>query len=341
MKPAAAGDRIHRIKTKVIAQFKRNFPTIPDGGITSFPISTRLSQKEGGLDHMQLVPNGVPLVDPGCCCTPLTDITVDFTVSNPPPSYTNPFGWDLTWTPAGQYTADASGQNVSEYIFTQTGDNTGTLFVNYDPERPDPDTGVIITLTGVGGCVGGTTTVFYCFLAGSPVTMADGSTRAIEDVSVGDVVLGAFGEHNPVLALHYSELGSGTMMNVNGEHHSTSNHPHITADKQFFCMYPERTSTQTYGREHTVINGDGVQERRVLQGLRSDRLKKLELGLSLKTLEGSRTLTSLKEYTLPPETKLYNLVVGGSHTYHVDGYAVTGWPREDDFDYDTWAPNTA
>ena len=39
---------------------------------------------------------------------------------------------------------------------------------------------------------------------------------------------------------------------------------------------------------------------------------------------------------MPSDTQLYNLVVGGSHTYHVDGYAVTGWPREDDFDYDRW-----
>jgi hypothetical protein len=44
--------------------------------------------------------------------------------------------------------------------------------------------------------------------------------------------------------------------------------------------------------------------------------------------------TCLGPYSLPPETQLYNLVVGGSHTYHVEGYAVTGWPREDDFDYD-------
>jgi hypothetical protein len=45
---------------------------------------------------------------------------------------------------------------------------------------------------------------------------------------------------------------------------------------------------------------------------------------------------SLETYSMPPDTQLYNLVVGGSHTYHVDGYAVTGWPREDDFDYDLW-----
>jgi hypothetical protein len=39
---------------------------------------------------------------------------------------------------------------------------------------------------------------------------------------------------------------------------------------------------------------------------------------------------------MPADTQLYNLVTGGSHTYFVEGYAVTGWPREDDWDYDTW-----
>lgn len=39
---------------------------------------------------------------------------------------------------------------------------------------------------------------------------------------------------------------------------------------------------------------------------------------------------------MSPDTQLYNLVIDGSHTYHVDGYAVTGWPKEDDFDYDVW-----
>jgi hypothetical protein len=49
-------------------------------------------------------------------------------------------------------------------------------------------------------------------------------------------------------------------------------------------------------------------------------------------------VASLETYSLPPDTQLYNLVVSGSHTYHVDGYAVTGFPREDDFDYDAWVP---
>ena len=56
----------------------------------------------------------------------------------------------------------------------------------------------------------------------------------------------------------------------------------------------------------------------------------------MKTVEGPKEITFLETYEMAPETQLYNLVVGGSHTFCVDGYAVTGWPNEEDFDYDTW-----
>ena len=74
-----------------------------------------------------------------------------------------------------------------------------------------------------------------------------------------------------------------------------------------------------------------------LKGLKPERIQKLQTGIQLKTIEGSREVVTLEEYSLPSDTQLYNLVVSGSHTYHVDGYAVTGWPREDDFDYDIWS----
>ena len=66
------------------------------------------------------------------------------------------------------------------------------------------------------------------------------------------------------------------------------------------------------------------------------RVQQLEVGVELKTVDGSRAVTFFETYEMGPDTQLYNLVVGGSHTYHVDGYAVTGWPKEDDFDYDVW-----
>jgi hypothetical protein len=73
-----------------------------------------------------------------------------------------------------------------------------------------------------------------------------------------------------------------------------------------------------------------------MMGLRSDRICKLEVGVELQTVTGARRVDILDTIKMSPFTQVYHLVIDGSHTYCVDGYAVTGWPREDDFDYDTW-----
>jgi hypothetical protein len=170
--------------------------------------------------------------------------------------------------------------------------------------------------------------------------MADGSEKTIEDILIGDIVLGAFGEHNEILALHRPLLGNTLMCKINDEHSTTNHHPHISIDKKFYSNDPHVVNENTYGREHEVLGVGGVKEKRMLHGLNAGRVQQLELGVVLKTVEGGRSVKSLETYSMPPETQLYNLVVGGSHTYHVDGYAVTGWPREDDFDYDVWAPRS-
>ena len=127
---------------------------------------------------------------------------------------------------------------------------------------------------------------------------------------------------------------------INEEHHTTSHHPHVTVDKQFVSMHPHRL-VNTYRMEHEVITKNGVKEKWTLHGLKATRCHSvMEVGMKMKTIEGSREIKTLRCYSLSPETQLYNLVIGGSHTYHVDGYAVTGWPREDDFDYDEWKPIT-
>ena len=105
----------------------------------------------------------------------------------------------------------------------------------------------------------------------------------------------------------------------------------------FYCGDPDLVSNSTYGRVHKVIDAAGDVVDRMLHGLKKERIQKLVEGVTLKTVEGGRIVRSLELYSMPETTQLYNLVVSGSHTYHVDGYAVTGWPREDDFDYDTWS----
>jgi hypothetical protein len=168
--------------------------------------------------------------------------------------------------------------------------------------------------------------------------MADGTEKAIEDIVVGDRVIGAFGEVNEVLALHRPLLGANRMCNINGEHRTSNHHPHIGPTREFYSNDLAWLQSATYGREHDVINADGTVEKRMLHGLAPGRVQQLAIGAALKTLEGARPVRTLDVYELPADTQLYNLVVGGSHTFHVDGYAVTGWPREDDFDYDAWTP---
>jgi hypothetical protein len=177
-----------------------------------------------------------------------------------------------------------------------------------------------------------------CFLAGSLVAMADGTLKAIQDVRVGDAVVGAFGEINIVLALHRPLLGSRRMCRINDEHSTTAHHPHVSLDRGFYCADPRTLDEDTYGRVHTVINAAGEQVELYLHGLQKGRVQQLVEGVVLKTLDGSRAVHTIALYDLPADTQLYNLVVGGSHTYHVEGYAVTGWPREDDFDYSAWVP---
>jgi phage FluMu protein Com len=168
--------------------------------------------------------------------------------------------------------------------------------------------------------------------------MADGSSKPIEAVEIGDIVQGAFGEHNTVLALHRPLLGAGCILNINGEHKTTTHHPHVAADKKIYCAEPKLINGFTYGKEHTVIvDKSGRKEKRIMYGLHKDRILKLEVGVELQTLTGARRVDTLETIKMSPFTQVYHLVVDGSHTFMVDGYAVTGWPREDDFDYDAWA----
>lgn len=216
-------------------------------------------------------------------------------------------------------------------------DQTGWLILY--PLVDDESEVSILTITASNECSQSTVEAeFGCFLEGSLVAMADGSFKQIENVEIGDLLLGAFGEVNPVLALHRPMLGAGYVVNVNNEHKTTAHHPHVTPDKKFACAEPNILKNMTYGKEHTVIvNKEGKKEKRVMEGLLERRITKLEIGSDLQTLTGSKRVNTLENVKMSPFTQVYHLVMGGSHTFIVDGYAVSGWCREDDFNYDTWS----
>jgi hypothetical protein len=290
----------------------------------------------------------------------LSDITgQDVTIPLPPDGY--PEDRDSLWLVFSEtcnslsYTAQVYYpvlMQVTQHflgIYNQTFlGNIGFIVVypsaNFDPSvdfdtNTDPDVlEPTITVTASNECSQSTITVpLGCFLEGSPVTMADGSSKPIETVEIGDKVRGAFGEENTVLALHRPILGAGCILNINGEHKTTTHHPHVAADKKIYCAEPKLINGFTYGKEHTVIvDKSGRKEKRTMYGLHRDRILKLEVGVELQTVSGARRVDTLETIKMSPFTQVYHLVVDGSHTFNVDGYAVTGWTREDDFDYDAW-----
>ena len=278
--------------------------------------------------------NGVQQNVPFFCNTTLSVEVGDAQGSAEDP-YTLYF--DISWIPlqgASKYTVTLNTSDLYKVDYT---DATARISVKWNSETSQETYRMTIKADDI--CLTtATSTLNPCFLEGSVVQMADGTQKTIENVAVGDLLLGAFGEVNPVLALHRPLLGTASMTRINKEHSTTSHHPHISVDRGFYCSEPSVVETTTYGHEHDVIDGSGNVVKRMLHGLKKGRVQKLEFGVILKTVDGGRPVFMLEQYTMPPETQLYNLVMGGSHTYHVDGYAVTGWPREDDWNYDSWTP---
>lgn len=273
------------------------------------------------------------------------------TIPAPPPDFPTDhdinFGWVFGVPPvcnATSYSAiwtDINGTveaNITNIGTASNGTDTYVFFTAW-PLRTWDAASSIITVTASNECSSNTAIVeFGCFLEGAPVSMADGTTKPIETVAVGDKVLGAFGETNTVTALHRPKIGAGSVVTINNEHSTTTHHPHVGVDHKFYCVKPEILSGLTYGRKHTIILGNGQTEKRVMPGVSKDRLTTLQVGTELQTITGSRTVNSIVYKPTSPFTDVYHLVVDGSHTFNVEGYAVTGWATDTDFDYDTWTP---
>ena len=246
-------------------------------------------------------------------------------------------GWALYWDPIPNGTVyNITQDGNTDYAVELLTSTTANFYKNNDGIYTD-----FVLYAHITGCPDISGAIAPCFFKGALVYMEDGSTKAIEDIRVGDMVLGAFGEHNQVLALHRPLLGNNTMTNINNEHHTSSHHPHISFDKKFYAIKPAVVMSDTYGKSHEVLDENMVPYQRFLAGLKSGRVQQMEEGILLKTVDGTREVTFLDTYEMAPETQLYNLVISGSHTYYVDGYAVTGWPNEEDFDYDAWEARNA
>jgi hypothetical protein len=332
--------RIQRLKAKTIATYHKLNPTPKGTAYSIKDASIQNELREGAIPYYQQTDTQTRTLVQDCCnsepvCVPPGQVSNVYTEYVSGTNDSNRV-YNLFWTAAPNATSYTVTTSTSGAIVFDTFGTQASIHWNQDGGSPDPT----FIITAINSC--GSTPYVYtfdaCFPAGTKIHIADGSTKNIEDIQVGDIVIGAFGELNPVLALQHVRVGNSIMYKINDEHVTTDHHPHISLDKQFYTMNINTIENKVYGTDMPVINAEGKTEIRHLDGLNKGRVQKLALGLNLKTIDGSRILTKLEEVPMAFETKLYNLVTGGSHTYHADGYAVTGWPSEKDFDYDTWSP---
>lgn len=275
------------------------------------------------------------------------------TIPPPPDGYSFDFGL-VVETPvycnATQITIrvlDENGDDIPSTSITNLGlvpqpsiSEIGYIFIIY----PGPTAYIVqprISVTVSNACSSSSGDAqFFCFLAGSPVALADGTTKPIETVAVGDRVIGAFGEINTVTGTLTNNLGFVPITNINGEHKTTAPHPHIRADRKLCCTDTLTLTKFAYGRSFPLKGADGKTEARVIKGVNPERITTLQIGTVLQTLTGPRTVATLETIRMPASTRVYHLTTDGSHSYMVDGYAVAGGATEEDFDYDTWTPRT-
>jgi hypothetical protein len=167
-----------------------------------------------------------------------------------------------------------------------------------------------------GVCPGG-----GCFVAGTRVAMADGTSRPIELVEGGERVLGRDGRVNRVLAVHRPLLGDRHLYALNGgPFFVTAGHP-IWSATGWKAVDPVAAAAEVpqlavgrlaVGDQLLVLAAVAVP---ALAG-HSDSDEPLDVE------QGPLLLSSLEGRPADPATPLYNLHLDGDHTYFADDLLV-------------------
>jgi hypothetical protein len=156
-----------------------------------------------------------------------------------------------------------------------------------------------------------------CFIAGTMILMADGTQKKIEDVKIGDVLMGEKGSHNTVLDFDRPNLGSRQLYSINGsEPFVTADHP-LRAVDGWRCIHPPGTEGRPrktlqhhidyYGVDH------GVETTQLVIG---DVLIKIAADGISSMIE---KIDSVVGHNMPDQV-VYNFMLDGNHTYYADGY---------------------
>lgn len=140
-----------------------------------------------------------------------------------------------------------------------------------------------------------------CFIAGSLVTMSDGSKKKIEDVQVGEQLLGQDGFKNTVLRLDHHPLNGRAFIGING------NGPFMTPEHPLFTKNGWRSyCAETFDNQFPDMGDLNVKD--------------LQIGDEILMEDGSwYKIESFEVFGNEPDQMVYNFILDGNNTYHVNG----------------------
>ena len=141
-----------------------------------------------------------------------------------------------------------------------------------------------------------------CFIAGTQVLLTDGISKNIEDVVVGDLIVG-HSQTNKVVKLDLTLLGNRKLYSFNGgPYFVTSDHPMLTTEG-WKSIEPEETRKR-----------DGEELYNELVG----ELKEGDILITTDAEVELKSITSKGGYD--KDLLLYNFFLDGDHSYGADGY---------------------
>ena len=143
-----------------------------------------------------------------------------------------------------------------------------------------------------------------CFVAGTLITMADGSLKRIEDVVIGDQVIGKDGAINTVQEYIRPLLGDRTLVGFNGgAPFITNDHPVLSTDGTWRSVDPAGTASK-----YAKANLDAGQ---------------LSVGDIVATGNGAGFLIeSIEEHVHSVDLQVYNFLLDGNNTYIANNLVV-------------------
>ena len=160
-----------------------------------------------------------------------------------------------------------------------------------------------------GGCTAyGAKCPATCFVADTQVTMTDGTIKNIQDVQIGESVLGDDCAINNVTGYDRPMLGDRLLYSFNGgKYFVTAEHPFLTID-----------GWKSISPEALVKENPSLAEKISVTVLKVGDSIILENG----TVEEITRIESKKA----DDQQLYNLMLDGNNTYYVDGYTTHNKP---------------